>query len=639
MLEKQIAAGTRWEITQDQRLDKLVIEAGGELVAPEGKSLVLMCNKELYDPRPGSYEGDVLIRVIEAVDKLGELEGPYRSGLFFDAGGLSEARSVLPGKAGETQVQDLGLTLHGNFLNGITAAGGRVVVEDSTVSLLGNGDDFRLIGTAVAAAGDAEMVIRNSTIRSRGIAATTVAVGGDADVLIDGCTLQGQGIEDPDYYLDNHHLTVVPWVLGLKGTVRASNLLERGTVTYYNSTASCNGWGVLSVDATKDATHNVVNVNASIPAGQAYDSGYCCYLLGGTTSTFLGCTFDVPDYVFAVGGNDHHSVVGPSSQANLQYRKQQLSLLDREIGLQNVPERPCIIRGGKFAGMWHHQSTGEFEILPGTELHAGICAMLIKSGDRLNPPTIRCDGVTIDAPMLVHLMESDDAGMGNFGRDKSWAPYFESVYAPVKDETWDLADPDAEGAVHVEFKNMQLSGDCFNTKWGKPQNLALTLDHTALTGTISTGTHRHNGFSWGVAEDQQGNRICTDAQGRPYETKTVEDLLFGKMPVTYHLPETDETGAPVYAPDTQPLPLIGYAISQSQPELLGDVTVTAAAPINGGVIVTLKNGSVWTVTAPGYLTALTIQEGSELAGRLVLNGRQIPAAPGSYQGVIQVFPV
>ena len=118
----------------------------------------------------------------------------------------------------------------------------------------------------------------------------------------------------------------------------------------------------------------------------------------------------------------------------------------------------------------------------------------------------------------------------------------------------------------------------------------------------------------------------------------MEDLLFGKMPVTYHLPEYDEAGKPVYAESQSPLPLIGYAISESQPELLGDVTVTAARPINGGIIVTLTNGSSWTVTAPGYLTALTIQEGSRLTGRLILNGQEIPAAPGSYQGVIQVLP-
>ena len=639
MNEKRISGKTIWAGEAVTELDRLTIEADASLCAPEGKAVVLEVNGDLCDPVPGTYEGSVRVRLMDAMENWGEMTGPYRSGLFFDEDGLNPGKSALAGRLpeGENTVRGLDLTVRGNFLNGISCDGGRVLVEDSTLRFLGNGDDFRLAGTAVAAGGNADLTIRNSAILSEGVAATTVAVGGKADVLIDHCTLQGTGAEDPDYYLDNHHLTVVPWVLGLRGTVRASNLLENGTVTYYNSSASCNGWGVLSVDMTKDAVHNVINVRASIPSGEGYDSGYCTYLLGGTTSTFLGCEFDVPDYVFAVGGNDHHTLVGPSSRENLMRRRDLLGHLDRDIGLENVPERPCVIRAGKYAGMWHHSSTGKFEILPGTAIEAGVCAFLIKSGDKLNTPDISCDGVSVSAPILVHLMESDDPGMGNYGRDKSWAPYYECICTPNPGDGHDLSS--TEQCANATFRSMAVSGDCFNTKWKTAQNLHLVFDRTTLTGTISSAGYVHREFSWGIAETADGSRVCTDPDGRPYRTQAVEDMLFGKMPVTYRFPVYGADGQPVYEENSEPLPRIGYAISLEHPEFLGDVEITASEPVGNGVIVELKNGSVWNVTAPGWITSLSIEEGCTLNGRLLLDGQAVPALPESYRGAIQVLPV
>jgi len=46
---------------------------------------------------------------------------------------------------------------------------------------------------------------------------------------------------------------------------------------------------------------------------------------------------------------------------------------------------------------------------------------------------------------------------------------------------------------------------------------------------------------------------------------------------------------------------------------LGDVVNTPAAAVNNGMIVTLKNGTVWTVTGTSYLTSLTIDNGSIVA--------------------------
>ena len=46
---------------------------------------------------------------------------------------------------------------------------------------------------------------------------------------------------------------------------------------------------------------------------------------------------------------------------------------------------------------------------------------------------------------------------------------------------------------------------------------------------------------------------------------------------------------------------------------LGDLINTPAKAVNNGVIVSMKGGTVWTVTGVSYLTGLTIEDGSVTA--------------------------
>ena len=76
--------------------------------------------------------------------------------------------------------------------------------------------------------------------------------------------------------------------------------------------------------------------------------------------------------------------------------------------------------------------------------------------------------------------------------------------------------------------------------------------------------------------------------------------------------------------------------------LLGTVTNTPSAAVNNGVIVTLDNGSTWTVTGTSYLTCLTVAEGCTItapAGKTLVmkvDGAQKVLAPGTYKGHIEL---
>lgn len=57
-----------------------------------------------------------------------------------------------------------------------------------------------------------------------------------------------------------------------------------------------------------------------------------------------------------------------------------------------------------------------------------------------------------------------------------------------------------------------------------------------------------------------------------------------------------------------------------------------------GLKVLLENGAVWKVTAPSYLTDLTIAEGCIVEGTLTVNGVETAPVPGTYSGKLVLKP-
>lgn len=637
---KTIKAGETWTLTETTALDALTIEAGASITAPQGKIAVMTIDGALYDLEPGTYTGNILITVADEMTKFNEYENNYRSALVYGQSGLDSSRSILAAVQGADLNQGVNggvITVRGHRFNGVSCDGGELKISGTKFDYVGNGgDDFELFGSAIAVGGDAKVVVDNADIVTEGVTATAVAAAGTAEVLVMNSSIDCSGTDNTNWHTKHPHLSEVPWVLGLKGTLRATNVLEAANVTYYDSQLRCNGWGVLSIDAAKGAKHNMINIKATIPDDQGYASGYGAYLLGGSESTFLGCEFDVPDFVFSVGGNDQHAIVGPSSRENLLERADRLGLLEAEVGLENIPQRPAIARSKRFGGMWHHASTGLFDLRPGSVIEAGECAFLIKSGQRLNQPHILCDAASVTAPVILHLMENDDPGMGVRCHDGCWAPCGEFIYDPHAQEGFDLTDPEAEGTVLAEFKSMDLEGDFYNTRWRNAQNLHLVFQSTQVTGVISSGTLRHRDFSYGIALLEDGSKVCTDKDGRPYVTETVEDLLFGKMPVKYTIPADDGSGSFKYAQGSEKYPLSGYGIWNTDPQFLGSVDVTVAEPINNGIILELKNGAQWNVTGESYITSLTIEDGCKVVGSMTVNGVEVQPVPGTYKGIIRL---
>jgi len=81
-------------------------------------------------------------------------------------------------------------------------------------------------------------------------------------------------------------------------------------------------------------------------------------------------------------------------------------------------------------------------------------------------------------------------------------------------------------------------------------------------------------------------------------------------------------------------------ISGSNRKEIYQVYDTPQPVVNNGVIVTLKNGTVWTIVGHNYLSALHIDESSVIRTpdgcevELTVNGVELPCVPGDYTGDI-----
>ncbi len=595
------------------------IPEGAAVRAPEGCSVTMTVNGEVTATRPGAYEGDVVFTVTQAVPRLGKTALPshanrgedamvsyeheYKAALFVDTDEAGQTRvqaeKSVTGALCGCEYDDKGIrggriVNREDYFNGILIADGNYRIDDLEIVYDANGgDDFELYGAAIAVGGNADVVIDNVRIDTHGSIATTVAAAEKCRVLIENSVLKAAG-RDERAYRDNC-MTEVPWVLGLKGTVRASNVLGAADTTFYNVRAESDGWGVYSTDDAHDCRHRFVNSSARIAKEGPYASGYGNYVLGGSNSDFFGVDYDIATYgliITGAGKEDLH--IGPSSRANLEaYIGKDSPLAAETHGFADIPEKNSVIRAGRSAIMWHGDEGGDNTVViePGTRLVTGGPTFLVKAQGRKFPdgretigvhPKLDVRGAVIENEgVLLHYMQGDDAGMGDFGFDKHWAEFYEvPEIVPEKLPGHDVTDPDAGGTLRASLHEMDVSGDVYNTVYATPQNLLLTLDRVNYSGAVTTGVQYHRNF-------------------KPGERIYIKDALE-----------------------------------------IGNVGVTPRGGLSNGLLVKLENGSVWTVTGESHITSLTVSEDSAVrapAGKtltMMVNGEVIAPAPGTWRGEI-----
>lgn len=614
---QRIEAGLPWVVERSLALRGLVIEAGAAVMAPPGHSVSMTVNGVETGLRPGEYRGRILLTVTEATPvRFDEtLTHEFRQALYLDTAGIATEKSVLaaagPFAYAGGVLNGARITSVGEDFNGIRAAGGHHTVAGAVIDLSGNGgDDFAGFGAAVMSAGpDTTLVVDRTRITTRGAIRTAAVADKGSHLVVKNSELTAYGGSLPAGYVPNSALgrmKNVPWMLGLVGNNRATNLLGNDTqATYINSSITSEEWGVLSVDLNQNARLTAINSRLRI-SGR---SGYGTYAIGNSLNSFYGSEIDVPDYgAIVVGGKVAFAASTPENVARLN---SELSLGLTHAELAALPRRATIVKSRRFGVMiW---GTADVQVVDDTRIETGQATFLVKSA----PATINVDGsggarLIPRNGILLQLMETDNPGVVTVnGQRLTIGVYHEPDAPAVRAPEFDVTATHTTDVV-AHFAGMALKGDFYNAaRGGRDGAAAGGLGLTAGTGPTggpaapSIGAPpRPSGRNLVLQLDHSSLEGRATASSARHEVRTITALEYAR---------------------------------------LGEITNTPEPAINNGVILALDH-STWTVTAASHLTSLTIDAASSVrapgddAVSMTVDGVPTPIRPGSYQGQIVVAP-
>lgn len=494
-----VAAGATQVIDKTINLSQLTIGNGATLTSPSGYSLTMTVNGISTTIKPGTYKGKVVLTPTEDVTEKFTDMGlndtyRYRSALYIDNGARVPSKSVtsaiIGGSVTDSEAKNISITSKEENFNGIFITGNsKYTITKPKIRLTGNGgNDFVGFGSAIKTAGTAQVTINNADIRNVGVVRTGIFVGGNSVVNVNNSYIEVRNGTLPADYKGGPItgkggvMMEPPWVMGIAGNVRATNVVENGEVHYNNSIIKAQGWGALSTDATKNV--KLFCKNSTI---EVIDSGYGAYADGVSMDTFSGCKLKAPDYgVIVTGGS--------------------VLLTDKTV-----------VNSDRIGIMTHSSGSGTITLDKGTVFNTKEAAIQVKSSFN----KIIADNVTFNTGtgVILEAVVNDDpfagAGMGAgaagpmggpggpTGGMGSGAP--PGGAAPAGGPPGDAMGgaPPAGGApaaasgsrfnepaagprvISASFSNVKLKGDIINSMTTLA-GMTVSLQDASLTGGIST---------------------------------------------------------------------------------------------------------------------------------------------------------
>jgi hypothetical protein len=464
-----LTAGSKWVVAKTTSLSTLTIPVGASVTASEGHSLTMTVDGIGTTIAPGSYKGNVVLTVTDDIPvKYKELDPHhFRVAVYVDDGKVVPEKSVkaavVGGQVSDTSATGVSITSNEERFNGILVTGNsKYSIVDPTIKFTGNGgNDFAGYGAAIMSSGTADVTLSNAKITNKGAVRTAVFVGGNSTMHVNNTSIDvANGTLPADYKftIEVGKMMAVPWMLGLTGNIRATNLVDNGTAYYSDSHIRTQGWGALSTDDTKRVRMYVSNSTV-----EAVDSGYGAYTIGDSVDRFSHSTLNVHDYGMIMAAN------GSGTFTN-----------------------GTVVNSGRFGVMMHSGIgvNGTLLIDKGSIFNTKSTAIQVKG----RGANIIVDGAQLNAGngILLQAMINDDpmapggpGGPGAPGGPGGPPPppgAVVGVQTPVS-----AASAAGGSAVHATFRNVTLKGDIINSR-ASQGDMVIQLEKSTLTGGISTAT-------------------------------------------------------------------------------------------------------------------------------------------------------
>jgi len=605
--DKTVKTGLIWVVGETVGLSCLTIEEGAFVMGTRGHSVTMTVDGVETGIVPGTYTGDIVVTPTEQnIFKYKDLDHQFRQALYLDKSGVVEAKSVLAA-AGDYQLKNgtltgARITSRGEAFNGIFVAGGTYTIKDAVLDFTGNGgDDFDGYGAAVMAEGkDTRLILDGARIKTQGAARPGVVATRNSTVIVKNSTIEtGDGVLPADYVpnVELGKMRAVPWMLGLSGNCRATNLLGKHTLAaYINSSISSERWGVLSVDGDDDTQEpmpegsrerKLLAINSRIANTKGV--GYGNYF----TASYYGCEINVGDYASIGGGTFAASDPETIAKINSEF---ELGLTPEE--LESLPEAQTHVTSGRFGMMLK----GSAKIMDDTVFDTEKAIFLIKGGSA-NIDVDGSKGAQLNSKngIIIQILENDDP--------MSITNIYHEPEDPVKAKDFDVTAVNESDMVGA-FANITLKGDFYN---GFPGGKSSGMPEGMQGPEAPPGSE-------GGAPGGGGGGMRRTASGLNMVLNFENSVITGVITAS-----RARHAKPVITPED-------YL-------LLGEVTNTPSPAVNNGVIVNLA-GSTWTVTGTSYLTAMTMVDGAAVTApkgykvTMTVDGSEKAIDAGSYRGHI-----
>ena len=541
----------------------------------------------------------------------------YRTALYVTKDGVAadgSASEVIVGGCFDNNGADgIRIDSTSHDFSGVIVDGGKYSIKNAKILLHSDADgsdtcDFVGLGSAVGAFNSARVDIENSEIETEGVARCTVFCDNASDVVVRDSRLCVRGGKLYDGYVnsaDFNFMVATPWVLGIMGNARGTNLMgDKASMVLVNTDVKASNWGVLSTDNGSDNVLTVIDSQLTTvgceadkknPYFRTFGSGYGTYILG-CDEDFRGVTMNVGTYIgIAREGN----AVYRSSKGNIRVVSPSTGEVLYEGEGKGAISR---LHSDGFGIMAHDRA--ELTLTDGTVMETGAAAFLMRAGG----VKIRVeDGARVipEDGVILQILDDDDAIVGvdwngekelefhtEFHEKAGWPSENGQISSMMPPP--DPADmpPMMEGMepppppqfdVHFRAADTELNGALYNGSGyygqGAKQLYVMLAGGAVLNGTISATETIH------VNEHGRQNTHFTSEEY--YYLGRVANRMFFN----------------------------------------GDNTVE----------VRMEAGSVWNVTETGEITSLWLEDGAALNGKVTLDGEPIvPEAGVAYTGRIIV---
>ena len=544
----------------------------------------------------------------------------YDSALYITSEGIDEEKSstdrIEGGTYNDTSAEGITISDDTSGHNGILVDNTAYSITDAEIDMLTDADgtdtcDFSGKGTAVSAFGsDAEVTIEDSSIHTSGVATMPVFADDGATLTIKNTTMQSDGGTLSSDYLNTPSqglMVTPPWILGIMGTSRCSNMMGNDTTTnVIDSDTSAGAWAVLSTDAGNDMYLNIYNTSLTLnntdeseyllqeeggqisetldnPYTENYGSGYGTYVIGNAVETFAGADLKVGTYAtIFTGGTGIYTSLEEGQTYEL---KNSAGEVTEEYTAE--ADKVTTINSDTF-GFMAHQNSNRIVIEKGTEVNTGYATFLVKSGSSNETLEASVDEAVItNGGVLIQVMDNDDATNGGMmdpddeqntnGGSENFKPYH------TEEVGFDTSEAKAGATVQTfTFTNGEYNGNIYNASGSdglEGSELVVTLGEGAvLNGAAAQTSAIHVTYDGSVAVKENGG---------------------------YAFDDPDEAAA--FAEEYQNTSFTineYYSIGQVA-NLLND---------NGGnkVSIALNGDAVWNVTGTSLISSLSIEDDAQV---------------------------